>query len=508
MLGLERLAPAPPIHSRTAMKRIPREAPPWLIWLALAAAGAMTLKLVHRAQLLPGHLGLPDRTGATSPSTRSSQPHNEHIVVIPVLIEQALLRVFGMTSALPEYVLFTGSLLAVAYLLYRLRQAAARAPGSVSSRLSCVLCLGPAWEVLLWPFEIGFVGSMLFGLAMLLALEREDRRGDRWPASSLSSRSASPASACRSSSPAPSPSCRGRASSGAAAPTSSRSHSCSSPPGTSAGATTPNRTCRSATCLPRHATSRKRWRSRSATLFGLGTNPVGGLTDPVWGRALLVAVVGFFAYWIWRKPNVYRGFWPVAAAAATNWFLTAFNEFPGREPIASRYQYAGAIFILMLLANLMRDFRLDRRAVAVGAAVTALAVGPQPGRAQERQGSAGPADRLHPRRHEGDRDRRTHRRPGLRADAGNRRHPLADQHLRRQVPAKRSRNSAHRPTPKPSWSRRRRKAGAQADVILSQALPLSTVTRLGTLRARAPARTASSWRPAADRRPRSRSVPA
>src|SRR5262249_15865396 len=32
-------------------------------------------------------------------------PHNEHIVVFPVLIEQSLLRIFGMSSARPEYVL-------------------------------------------------------------------------------------------------------------------------------------------------------------------------------------------------------------------------------------------------------------------------------------------------------------------------------------------------------------------------------------------------------------------
>ena len=41
-----------------------------------------------------------------------------------------------------------------------------------------VLFLGPAFEVLLWPFEITFVGPILFGLATLLALEREDRAGD------------------------------------------------------------------------------------------------------------------------------------------------------------------------------------------------------------------------------------------------------------------------------------------------------------------------------------------
>ncbi len=46
-----------------------------------------------------------------------------------------------------------------------------------------LLFLGPAWEVLLWPFEIAFAGSVLFGVAMLLALDRGERRGDVSPAS-------------------------------------------------------------------------------------------------------------------------------------------------------------------------------------------------------------------------------------------------------------------------------------------------------------------------------------
>src|SRR4029077_716733 len=41
-----------------------------------------------------------------------------------------------------------------------------------------LLFLGPAWADLLWGFQIAFVGSALFGIAMLLALDRGDRRGD------------------------------------------------------------------------------------------------------------------------------------------------------------------------------------------------------------------------------------------------------------------------------------------------------------------------------------------
>ena len=41
-----------------------------------------------------------------------------------------------------------------------------------------VLFMGTAWEVLLWPFEVYFTGSMAAGIGALLALERDDERGD------------------------------------------------------------------------------------------------------------------------------------------------------------------------------------------------------------------------------------------------------------------------------------------------------------------------------------------
>ena len=41
-----------------------------------------------------------------------------------------------------------------------------------------ILFLGSSWDDLLWPFQIGYFGSMAGGVGALLALEREDRAGD------------------------------------------------------------------------------------------------------------------------------------------------------------------------------------------------------------------------------------------------------------------------------------------------------------------------------------------
>ena len=91
------------------------------------------------------------------------QPHNEHIVVFPVAIEELLCRLFGMTTALPEYVV--ADPLPARRPRRSLFVYARRRVGPWPALFAAVLLLflGPAWEVLLWPFEITFVGPVLSG---------------------------------------------------------------------------------------------------------------------------------------------------------------------------------------------------------------------------------------------------------------------------------------------------------------------------------------------------------
>ena len=94
--------------------------------------------------------------------------------------------------------------------------------------------------------------------------------------------------------------------------------------------------------------------------------------DVSWGRLIAVAVLAGLGLW-WKAlggPVVDpRALWPILAVAPplVNWFLTAFNAFAGREPTTSRYQYAGAIFVLLILACLLRDIRPSRNWLIVGA---------------------------------------------------------------------------------------------------------------------------------------------
>jgi hypothetical protein len=104
-------------------------------------------------------------------------PHNGHLVVLGKLIYRALLLVFGS-----DYVAFrvfnTACVLLCVGLFFVL---ARRRVGPLAALIPSVLLLflGYAYESLLWPFNLHTSLSLALGLAAVLALERDDRRGDR-----------------------------------------------------------------------------------------------------------------------------------------------------------------------------------------------------------------------------------------------------------------------------------------------------------------------------------------
>jgi hypothetical protein len=105
------------------------------------------------------------------------RPYNEHIVLAPAIIYKALQATFGMDSPAPYQVLSVAMFIAsVALLFVWLRRRVDEWVALLA--VIPILFLGSAWEDLLSAFQIGFFGSMTFGLAALLALERPGRRGD------------------------------------------------------------------------------------------------------------------------------------------------------------------------------------------------------------------------------------------------------------------------------------------------------------------------------------------
>jgi hypothetical protein len=353
------------------MARVTRNAPEALLGIALMASVALLLLLTREMTFIQDTWEfLMNRRDVTLDALL--RPHNEHIVVLPVAFEQVFLRMFGMDDATPEYLLLAVALAATALLLFVYVR---RRGGPWLALFAAVLLLflGPAWEVLLWPFELTFVGSMLFGIAMLLALDREDRAGDVAACLCL---------------------CLSLGFSGLGVPFVAaaavdvlqkrrrrglgRAYVVLVPValfglwylGWGAEAST-HFSLDNVLDAARYAFESAA--AATGSLVGLG--PGSGVTgDPIWAQCLLLVLVAAFVYRQLRKPGIASGFWPVAAAAAANWLLTAFNQVPGREPTSSRYQYVGAVLVLLLLANLLQGVRFGRRALAGIGAVTIAAV--------------------------------------------------------------------------------------------------------------------------------------
>lgn len=299
------------------------------------------------------------------------EPHNEHIVVIPVALEKLWIALFGMATALPEQVAMTLVLAATGALVFvYVRRRLGPWPALLAAVL--LLFLGPAWEVLLWPFEIALAGSVLFGVAALLALDGGCRRGDFVACLCLVA-------------------AIGFSSLGVAFLVAAivdvllrrrerglrRAWLAAVPlllyAGWWAGWGHDAETHLSLHNLlfsPRYVVE-----GLAATLSSLlGLSAIGVVGKAAWGLPLLLAALLGLALRLRRGFRPSPRFWPVAAATAVYWLLAAFNYIPGREAYTSRYMYAGAALTLLLAAELLRGVRLDRGALLAGGAVTIAAV--------------------------------------------------------------------------------------------------------------------------------------
>lgn len=300
------------------------------------------------------------------------EPHNEHIVLIPVAIVKLLLAIFGMTSALPEFLVLIGLLSATAILVFiYVRRRLGPWPAVIAATL--LLFLGPAWQVLLWPFETGFVGAVMAGIAMLLTLEREDRRGDLYACGLLVVSLGFSTLGLSFALAAVVDVLLGRRDRGLR-----RAFVFILPLVLFAlwylgwGHTAESHlTLRNILESPRYLFDGLA--SSLDSLLGLSTIDVSGVGQPDWGRPLLVAAIGLVGYGQYRRPGFSPRLWPVAAATASFWLLAGFNYIPGREAVASRYTYAGSVFLLLLAADLLRGVRFSRAGLWVGGTVAVLA---------------------------------------------------------------------------------------------------------------------------------------
>lgn len=349
-----------------------RNAPIVLLGAALLASAALLLALGSGTTFFQDTWGLLlDRPGFSADAF--FRPHNEHIVVIPTALAKLEVELFGMSSSVPERVVMTLGVLTTAALLFvYVRRRVGPWPALIATVL--LLFLGPAWADLIWPFQIGFVGSALFGVAMLLALDRGDRAGDAVACGCLTMSIGFSSLGLPFIAAAAVDVLVRRRSHGLA-----RAYVAALPAllyaawwlGWGHEADT-NVSLNNVLSSPRYMLEGAA--SAVEALLGLNKSGPDAAVPPEWGLPILVALIVLVGVAQARRPGVSPRFWPVAAAATASWMLAAFNAAPGREAYQNRYMYAGAVFVLLLAAELLRGTRFGRRELAVAAIVAVAAV--------------------------------------------------------------------------------------------------------------------------------------
>ena len=306
-------------------------------------------------------------------------PHNEHPVVLPVLIYKANAALFGLELQLPYRLVLTITLLMLAlavFLFVRERV------GELLALLAAavLLFLGPAWEDLLWSFQLGQVGSLAAGVAVLCLLSVDTFRRNAIACallvlSLLLSDLAIPFIA------------------GAAVTVLLRRR----PqelwvPGVPAvlfavwwviyGSDAESHvTLSNIAHLPAYAS--ESLATAIASIFGVAS--VTGLTqysrEPIgdgWARVTLglLAALGLLliVVWLFRRGRVSEGAIVIASVLLCFWIVAGASEIPGRAPSASRYQLVSATLLILLAAELFRSSQPSPRALAAISVLTFLAI--------------------------------------------------------------------------------------------------------------------------------------
>jgi hypothetical protein len=301
-------------------------------------------------------------------------PFHEHVVIGPALTFKFLLALFGMGSVLPFYAASLSAFLLSSMLLFVYVR---RRMGDWMALAAAVLILflGAAFEDLLFAFQLGFFVSVAAGLGMLIALDREDRRGDRVACALLLVSLAFSSLGIAFAVGALADLAFGRG------PRAGRAFVALLPLALYGawwlgwGHTAQHH-------LSFHnleGTPSFVFDSAAAgitSLLGLATGDGSEPSQPhlIWGKILLIPILVFLAIRIARERRLSRGLAIAIAVGLAFWIPAGLDRVAYRFPTSSRYQYPSAIFLLLIAAELARGFRIPRIAIAAAAVVTGAAV--------------------------------------------------------------------------------------------------------------------------------------
>ena len=335
-------------------RRLPVSPPLVLFGLALLVAGGLLVFwLSHVTFFYDDWDPLLNRRGFSAHTIL--RPHVDHIIISVTLIYKALQATFGMESLVPYALVSVGTFLASVVLFFAYVR---RRVGDWLALAASVpiLFLGAAHDDLMWPYEVSFTGAMAFGIGALLVLERRRRHADAIVCALLVCSFTFSELAL--------PFVIGVAVAIAldrgpwrrayvvvipllfyAAWYAGWGH-----------------TAISNTSLEQIASSPAYLMNGLASsvggILGFSGSPFTDTTAIMWGRPILLAILVGAVVRLRASAPVSRWFLVTLLILVSFWLLTAANAGVFRPPTASRYQYAGAVLLLLAVADLASGVRL------------------------------------------------------------------------------------------------------------------------------------------------------
>ncbi len=285
-------------------------------------------------------------------------PHNGHLVVAPLLLYKLLLQIAGLT----HYWLFRAVLVAL-HLLVGLGvfALARRRIGDVGALVAAALVLFcfAAADDLLWAFQISFLLAMVFGVWMLVALERPSFRADLLACICLAGALASAAIGIPFALAAV-------VIVGSDKRRLQRAWVVAIPLLLFAlwylAYGEPEIKISNAPIVPHFAAEMAS--NAAGGLIGLGIE---------YGRPLALVLVAAVAIWFANPRRVTPWLAAVGLTAVALWTLTALARADFSEPLAPRYIYPGAVLIVLIVVELLRGRNLAPSAAPLALALVCVA---------------------------------------------------------------------------------------------------------------------------------------